>query len=88
MTVYTACFLGVPAAVSYGPLCLSARAQYPFLWDWVSQHTAIAFVTRDTDRDRLLATSSLLPARVHVVEPLLQTAVHTMTSLYGGVHTL
>ena len=86
-TVYTACFLGVPAVVSYGPLCFSASAQHPFLWDWVWQHAAIACVTRDTDRARLLATSSLLPARVHVVEPLLQTAIHTLTALYGGVHT-
>jgi hypothetical protein len=85
-TVYTACFLGVPAVVSYGPLCLSAGAQYPFLWQWVSQHAALAFVTSGTDRDRLLATSSLLPARVHVVEPLLPTAVYTMTSLYRCVH--
>jgi hypothetical protein len=86
-TVYTACFLGVPAVVSYGPLCLSANAQYSFLWQWVAQHAALAFVASDTDRDRLLATSSLLPARVHVVEPLLPTAGHTMTSLYRCVHT-
>jgi hypothetical protein len=88
MTVYTACFLGIPAVVSYGPLCLAARAQYPFLWQWVAQHAALACVMSDTDRDRLLATSSLTPARVHVVEPLLPTALHTITSLYGGWHSL
>jgi hypothetical protein len=87
-TVYTACFLGVPAVVSYGPLCLAAHAQHPFLWQWVAQHAAVALVSSDTDRERLLAASDLSPARVHVVDPVLPTMAHTVASLYRRVYSL
>lgn len=40
LTVYTARFLGVPAAVWVDETLLAARTVQPFRWEWITRHAA------------------------------------------------
>ena len=88
MAVYTAGYLGVPAVVSYGPACWYAGARQPFLWQWVVQHTAAAVVATEADRESLVATTDLPPARVHVIDSTQPPEAHALAALYGSDHSL
>jgi hypothetical protein len=85
LTVYTASFLGIPAVVSYGPLCYHASAQHPFLWSWVMQHAAGVIVASDADRQRLLAMGELPAGRIQIVDYAAPRMAQTLSALYGGV---
>lgn len=69
LTVYTATFLRLPGTVFYTPSCLQDGPQQSFLWQWVAQHTALAFTASASDRERLLHTSPLPPRQVKVMDP-------------------
>jgi hypothetical protein len=84
MAVYTASYLGVPAVVSYGPACQPAGAPPPFLWQWVAQHTAAVIVATAADRESLVATTALPPARVHVIDPTRPPEAGALAALYGS----
>lgn len=68
-TVYTATYLHLPATVFYTPSCLQDGPQQSFLWQWVAQHTAMAFTGHAADRERLLQTSPLQPEQILVLDP-------------------
>lgn len=85
LAVYTACFLAVPAVVSYGSHMLSARPEQPFLWDWVAQRVSAAVVPGRAEYERLLTLSPLTSMHVHVIDPTRSELGQTLTALYTHV---
>jgi hypothetical protein len=85
LAVYTACFLAVPAVVSYSSQMLSARPEQPFLWDWVAQRVSAAVVPGRAEYERLLALSPLPAMHVHVIDPTRSELGQTLTALYTRV---
>jgi hypothetical protein len=81
LTVYTACFLGVPVVVSYGPPGLHEALQQPFLWQWVVQHASLVLVRTEAEQQSLHATRDVPAHRVRVVDPTLPTLGATLASL-------
>jgi hypothetical protein len=79
LTVYTACFLNVPAVVS----SISAEPEQPFLWDWVARQTSAVIVPRMAERERLLTLGPLTSAQVHVLDPMQPHLGQTLTALYA-----
>ena len=51
--VYTACFVGIPAVVSYGSRSWSEEEENLWQWCWVQQHLAAAFVSSASGREAL-----------------------------------
>jgi hypothetical protein len=88
LTVYTACFLGLPAVVSYSEPCLGAGSQSSFEWRWVAQHLSRALVCSHSDQKRLFATTSLEPAQVWMMNPALPEVGAIMTARYESLRCL
>ena len=85
LTVYTACFLGVPVVVSYGPPGLHEAPQQPFLWQWVVQHASLVLVRTEAEQQSLRAARDVPAHRVRVVDPTLPTLGATLASLYESL---
>jgi hypothetical protein len=85
LTVYTACFLGVPVIVSYGPPGLHEVPQQPFLWQWVVRHASLVLVRTEAQQQSLLTTHDVPAHRVRVVDPTLPTLGATLAALYESL---
>ena len=85
LAVYTACFLAVPAVVSYGSQMLSAKPEQPFLWDWVARRVSAAVVPSRAEHDRLLTLGPLTSTQVHMIDPTRSELGQTLTALYARV---
>lgn len=69
LTVYTATYLHLPATVFYTSSCLQDGPQQSFLWQWVAQHTAMAYTGHARERQHLLHLSPLLPEQIQLLDP-------------------
>jgi hypothetical protein len=85
LTVYTACFLGVPVVVSYAPPGLHEAPQQPFLWQWVVHHASVVLACTESEQQSLLTTHDVPAHRVRVVDPTLPTLGATLASLYESL---
>jgi len=85
LAVYTACFLAVPAVVSYGPYLVSARPEQPFLWDWVARQLSAAVVPSKVEQERLLTLGPMALTQVHVIDPTRAELGQRLTALYARV---
>jgi hypothetical protein len=85
LTVYTACFLGVPVVVSSTPPGLPEAPQQAFLWRWVVHHASLVLVRTEAQQQSLLTTHDVPAHRVRVVDPTLSTLGATLASLYESL---
>jgi len=83
LAIYTACFLGVPAVLSYGGQTRSAGPSPPFLWNWVAQHVSAAVVASQGERQHLLTHSTLAPGQIHIIDPAHPDMEWTLATLYA-----
>lgn len=81
LTVYTACFLGVPIVASYHAACIDQGSLLSFEWQWIAHHVSMAMVTNAADQARLVATGAYPSTRVCLGE----TASATI-ALYQRLH--
>jgi hypothetical protein len=77
LTIYTAMYLKCPGTVFYTASCLRDGPEQPFIWQWVAQHIAMAFI-RPSDRERLLLTSHLQPEHIQVLDPERPDTISTL----------
>jgi hypothetical protein len=82
MAVYTACFLEVPAVVSYGRTALHNDLSQDFMRQWTARHAAISLVPSTADRELLLALGGVTAAQIQVVHPELSALIPAMQTLY------
>ena len=83
LTVYTACFLAVPAVLSYSSKLVSTNPEQPFLWNWVARQVAAAIVASPAEQERLLTLAPLTARQMHVIDPTQPHLGQTLTALYG-----
>jgi hypothetical protein len=83
LTVYTARFLAVPAALSYSSQLISGQQEQPFLWDWVARQVAAAIVSSPAEQEHLLTLAPLTTRQVHVIDPTQPHLGQTLTALYA-----
>jgi hypothetical protein len=81
LTVYTACFLGVPIVASYHAACIDQGSRLSFEWQWIARHVSMAMVTNSADQARLVATGAYPATRVCLSDPVLATI-----ALYQRLH--
>jgi hypothetical protein len=81
LTVYTAYFLGVPIVASYHAACIDQGSFFPFEWQWIARHVAMAMVTNPADHARLVATGDYPSTRVCLSDP-----AATTIALYQRLH--
>jgi hypothetical protein len=85
LTVYTATYLHLPGTAFYTSSCLQDGPQQSFLWQWVAQHTAMAYTEHARDRERLAQTSALQPGQIQVLDP---AQPDTIAALGRNVHDI
>lgn len=81
LTVYTACFLGVPIVASYHAACIDQGSLLSFEWQWIARHASMAMVTNPADHERLVATGVYPAARACLSDP-----ASAMIALYQRLH--
>jgi len=88
LSVYTACFLGIPSVVSYSGRDLTDTAAGGFMWQWVAQHVSLAIVNCQADRERLLSHSARVREHIRVVRTASRTITPTVMALYRRLHSI
>lgn len=82
--VYTACFVGVPAVVSYGSRRRSGEEDGSWPWHWVQQHLSAALV-RSVDEREALCRTGMDPALTKVYTPAAMGVVPELRALHQAL---
>ena len=82
--VYTACFVGVPAVVSYGSHRRSEEEADSWQWHWVQQHLAAALVSSGRERE-VLCRTGMDPALTRMYAPAAMGVVPELRALYQAL---